>query len=303
MATSKSTKASEKQAICKKLVAQLKKRYDGHVPKTDRNVMETLLHGVCLENRTVERADELFEALEARFHDWNEIRVSSITEITAVFEDEEDGEHRAHRVRAALQHVFDKSVVTGEPREDPFDLEGLKRRTQDQATRELDKVRHTTPFVRNHVLLAALGSHVVPLDDRMFRAAAWLGLVAPDDGLDAAADTMKSALRKSDAPLFVHLLRQLANDPKPMSVFEELDPETPEEYDPSTGVDRLTKAYSGRTTKKKAAKAPAAKKSTPKAKRKTTGKKTTTKTKKPAARKTTKKAPTKKPAKKKTSKR
>lgn len=295
MATARSTKASDKQAVCKKLVTQLKKRYDGHVPGNDRNVMGTLLHGVCLENRTVEEADARLEALEARFHDWNEIRVSSITEITAVFDEDDDGEHRAHRVRAALQHVFDKLVVTGEPREDPFDLEGLKRKTQDQATRELDKIRHATPFVRNHVLLEALGSHVIPLDDRMFAAAAWLGLVPPDDTLESASDQLKSAVRKSDGPLFVHLLRQLANDPKPMSVFEDLDPENPEEYDPGTAVDRLPKAFSGRrATKKKTAKKPT-KKGAAKTKPKTGGTKS-------KASKTTKKAPTKKTAKKKTTK-
>lgn len=301
MATARNTKASDKQAVCKKLQTLLKKRYDGSVPANSRNVMETLLYAICLENRTEEIADSRYEGLHARFHDWNEIRVSSITELNEVFVEDEDGEYRALRVKAALQYVFDELVVTGEPRDDPFDLEPIKRRTQDQAARQLAKVRETTPFTRAYVLQNALGTHVVPLDDRALAASIWLGLVEPDASHDAAMDAMKSFVRKSDGPLFAHLLRQLANDEKPAAEFGEVTPEDENEYDPTTAVKRLEAVYAGRKRPAKKAKAtkkaPAKKASTKKTPtRKTPAKKAKTS----AAKKTAKKSTPKKAAKKKT---
>ncbi len=310
MGTARDTKASDKQAVCKKLLTLMKKRYDGSVPANSRNVMETLLYAVCLENRTEEVADSRYEGLHARFHDWNEIRVSSITELEEVFAEDDDGSFRALRVKAALQDTFDQHVVTGEPRDDPFDLEPVKKKTQDQAARRLAKIRETTPFTRAYVLQAALGSHVVPLDEKALNAAVWLGFVEPDAAPDAAMDTMKSVVRKTDGPLFAHLLRQLANDAKPAAVFETVSVEDEEEYDPLTAVQRLEDVYKGRVKRKKAKaakkKAPATKKSAAKA-TKTKGaakKKPAAKKKAPAKKKTaTKKKVAKKTTRKKSSSR
>jgi hypothetical protein len=50
-------------------------------------VLETILYGVCLENASYEEADAAFARFESDFFDMNEIRVSSIMELSGVFGD------------------------------------------------------------------------------------------------------------------------------------------------------------------------------------------------------------------------
>ncbi len=200
----KKISTSDKQAICKKLIAQLKKRYSATLPKYDRPVLETILHGICLENTTNSQADELFESLIAGFHDLNEIRVSTISELESVFVSVGDAEWRAYRVRSVLQAVFDKEYC--------FDLELLRKKTLDQAQKQLTRMKSLTPFVLNHTLQVVLGSHLVPVDEKILNAAKWLGLLGLDETTETASGNLKSSIRKSDAPLFSHLLRCLATD-------------------------------------------------------------------------------------------
>ena len=50
----------------------------------DRTVMEHLLFACCLEDARYEAAEEAFAALKHTFFDWNEVRVTSISELSEV---------------------------------------------------------------------------------------------------------------------------------------------------------------------------------------------------------------------------
>ena len=62
----------------------LKKYYKPVVRRADRPVLEHLLFACCLEDARYEEAEEAFAALVHTFFDWNEIRVTSITELAEV---------------------------------------------------------------------------------------------------------------------------------------------------------------------------------------------------------------------------
>ncbi|REJ96977.1 MAG: hypothetical protein DWQ29_00420, partial [Planctomycetota bacterium] len=113
--------------------------------------------------------------------------------------------------REVLQYTFEKHYA--------FDLDVIKRKTMDVAEKELGKIRYITPFVRGYVLQQCLGSHVVPVDAHSREALVWMGLVSPDADEGAAAEEMKSAVKKQDAPLFCHLLRELTSDGKYAGTF------------------------------------------------------------------------------------
>jgi endonuclease-3 len=117
--------SAQKQAILKKLGSILKKHYRQPLPKHNRPVLETVLYAVCLENASVERADEAYAALETKFHDLNEIRVSSIAELEGAFAALDEPEWRALRVRSTLQYVFEKYFA--------FEFESLRKKTLEQA--------------------------------------------------------------------------------------------------------------------------------------------------------------------------
>ncbi|MDF1743095.1 MAG: hypothetical protein P1V19_05335 [Gimesia sp.] len=217
----KKISTSEKQAICKKLITLLKKRYSATLPKYDRPVLETILHAICLENTTNSQADEVFDSLLAGFHDLNEIRVSTISELESVFKPVDDAEWRAYRIRSVLQYVFDKEYC--------FDLDSLKKKTLEQAQKQLTRTKTLTPFVINHTLQVVLGSHVLPVDEKILNATKWIGLLSVDECIETASDNLKSSVRKADVPLFSHLLRCLSTDEELAADFNLLKNPLPEE--------------------------------------------------------------------------
>ena len=285
-------KASDRQAIFKKLATVLKRKYGGSVPKHKLNVLDTLLFACCLENVTYEQAEAAFKRLREAFHDLNEVRVSSVREIELSLGEIDEAAWKALRIRESLQYVFEKYYQ--------FDFEPLRRKTMDAAEKELAKVKYLSPFVRLYTLQMSLDSHVVPLDDMQTQIVTWLGFVEPDTPADRAADEMKSSLRKPDVALMGHLLRQLGTDRKYQGTFKLTKSQiTSGELDPTHAVARLESHLKSPTRPKKVTKTrkkPAA------ASRKAAASKKPT-TKKPTARKAAKKVTKKKPTAKKATKR
>jgi len=221
----------DKLTLGKKLVGLLKKRYPGPSPHQERPVLETLLYAICLEDASVEQAETCFARLLSAFHDLNELRVSSITELATVFDGLASADWRAHRVRNVLHYVFEKNFE--------FAFESLRRKTLELATKQLFKIRDLSPFDRNYTLQSALGTHVIPVDRLMTNAAIWLGLAATGETPEQAAETLKSAVRKADVPVFAHYLRCLAVDPRLVKAFEPGKHASAATADPQTMNERL----------------------------------------------------------------
>lgn len=233
-------KASEKQELTKKLVTRLEKHFGKPPQQPDRSVLDTLVYAVCLENDTYAAADRAYEILGDQFHDLNEIRVSSISELAHAFEHQSDPELRAHCVRSILQYVFEDQFE--------FDLEAVRKKTQEQAAKKISKIRGISPFVRNFVQQVSLGAHLVPLDDRMTAAVIWLGLVDPGTSTEAAADALKPAVRKADSSGLCHVLRCLATEPPGRALFDPATFSVPEEgYSADDALRRVEDLISGKS--------------------------------------------------------
>ncbi len=61
----------------------LKKHYKPYVV-ADRPILEHLLYACCLQSATHEAADEAFAKLQQAYYDWNEVRVTTISELAEV---------------------------------------------------------------------------------------------------------------------------------------------------------------------------------------------------------------------------
>lgn len=231
MAAAPRPKASDKQAVLKKLFPLLKKQYKSPLPRYDLPILETLIYAICLENASSEEADAAQQMLEENFHDYNEMRVSSITELNKVFEHTDNPDIKSLRIRNVLHYVFEENYE--------FEFEGLRRKTLELATKQLNKIRELSPFVKNFTLQVALGSHLVPVDDSMIRPLKWLGLVEPESSTEDASEALKSAVRKNEGPLFCHLIRCLAHDPNLEGAFEPKEPSAEEDTDLNTSPSRL----------------------------------------------------------------
>ncbi|MCA9053339.1 MAG: hypothetical protein KDA75_05855 [Planctomycetaceae bacterium] len=272
-------KASERQGILNKLVNVLKKRYGKNVPRQQRPVFETLVFAALLEEASAEAAEQAYDDLMGAFYDLNETRVSSISEIEQTIKRLPHADWRALRIRDALQTVFETHYK--------FDLEHLKRKTHEQAIKELGKLRYSTPFMRLYVVQQCLGGHVLPLDNASLDVLVWLGQVEPETPIEAAAEELKSSIRKADAGLLCHMLREFAVDPMFSGSFKLLAAERKEGIDPHSAVERLNDLIASGGKKKKAAKSASVKKSVKKPAAKPASKRTAAKPK--TAKKVTKK--------------
>jgi len=244
--------AADKQAITKKLVALLKKRYRVKPSPADNSVLQTMLYAICLENATTSSAEAAIERLSNSFHDFNEMRVSSISELATAIGKLEQPELRGLRVRNTLQYVFEKYFI--------FDFEALRKRTLEQAQRQLLKIKDLSAFIRGYTLQQSLGSHLVPLDDYSCRAVQWLGLVDIAETPESGAESLKSVVRKADAPTFCLLLRSLATDAELRKIFEsEVGKHDEDRFDPFEAPKRLTELFENpkkrKPSRKKAASA------------------------------------------------
>ncbi len=290
MATAR-VKASDRTKACQQVVTLLKKHYGNRVPTLNHDVLDTLLFAICLENNTFSQAQDSLQRLKESFFDYNEVRVSSITELQMVFSDQSHPEWRALRIRETLQYVFEGRYS--------YELEDMKKKNLEAAEKHLGKVESLTPFIVNHALLHTLGAHVVPVDDNMLSAAIWLGLLEDETKHDLATDQFKGAIRKADVPQFYFLFNQLANDVNFLPFFEQQSPKQENPLDAiETSPSLLKQLLTGQLTlaKPKATKNAAAK-AKPEAEvakkpAKPKAEKAAAKPASAAGKKTTKKAPT-----------
>ena len=138
-----------------KVLKVVKKHYKPSLPQ-ERTVLEQLVFACCLENSLHDDAERVFGLLVTDYFDWNEVRVSSIRELTELIRPLNDAEESAMRVKRVLQSVFETHYS--------FDLEPLKKQNIGQAIKLLEKVHGTTPFTIAYVTQHGLGGHSIPIN-------------------------------------------------------------------------------------------------------------------------------------------
>ena len=265
-------KSSDKQDLCRKMITLLKPRY-GSAPKKSLPVLETMLFSVCLEGVPPEYAEQTYQRLLTEFQDLNEIRVSSIYELERLFVDYPDPDLRGLRIKNILHYVFEKTYS--------FEFEVLKRRTHEQALKDLSKIRSLSSFCRAYTQQNSLDTHVIPIDEKQALVLRYLGVAEHNATVDQISESLRPFVRKADAQHFSHLLRSVATDPAFSPVFA--DP--PDEGDERSPIARLQEVLSGA---RKAKKKPRDERPTAKPAAKSNGK--------PAAKPASRPAASKKPA-------
>jgi len=182
----------------------LKKHYKPVAPDTSRSVLEQLLFACCLENAPLQRAEEGFAGLVHNFFDWNEVRVSTVRELSEVLSGVPDPAAAATRVKRVLQHVFEATYS--------FDLEELRKKSLTQATEELQKIDGSTPFGVAYVIQVSLGGHAIPVDSSTLQVLHIVDLISDDDLAAGVVPGMERAISKGKGIEFASLLHQLGAD-------------------------------------------------------------------------------------------
>lgn len=265
-------------AIITKSHKVLKKHYDVHKPPADRTVLEHLLYACLLENALPDQADVAFAKLEESFLDWNEIRVTSVTELSEALDSLPEKKEAARRLKTSLQSVFETHYQ--------FDLEAYVKQGLGKSQNELQALDGVGKFAVAYVTQHALGGHAIPLDQAAINLFLILGVINEKEAAKGNVPGLERAIPKTKGVEYASLLQQLAVElhqspfsTKVRGVVTDIA---------SDAKDRLPKRKS---KKEEAEESAPAKKAAKKAAPKKAAKKKSTKTAKPA--KAKKKSPKK----------
>jgi endonuclease-3 len=215
---------TNRAAILSKVYKVLKKHYKPVAPPADRTALEHLLYGCLLENARYEAADEAFAKLKELYYDWNEIRVTTVTELAEGMNGVPDASAAAQRVKRALQSIFEANYT--------FDIEPLKKQNLGKAEKDLEKITGVSPFVRSYVTQNALGGHSIPVSKGAIDALYAVGALNDAEADKGEVPGLERAIPKNKGVEFGSLLQQLAAEvfaapasPKVKTVLGEIDSE------------------------------------------------------------------------------
>ena len=285
---------SNRAGLITKIFKVLKKYYKPAISRQDRPLLEHVLYGCCLENSTAEAVDEVFARLEQNYFDWNEIRVTSIAELSLSMASLSDPSEAARRLKGALHGIFETHYA--------FDIDALRKQNLGAAVKEFQQLGKLTRFGLAYVTQYGLSGHTIPINRTSLQLLVWLGLISEAEAASHRVPGLERTISKKQGPEFGSLLHQLAVDfaaspfsPRVRNILVEIAPEVKERL-PKRAVRKATvkskKKVAAKGKEKSADKAPAKKKSAAKAaKKKAATKKAATKK---VSRKTTGRAATKK---------
>jgi endonuclease-3 len=266
-----------------KVLKVLKKHYKPAPGTADRAVIEHLVFACCLEDAHHDAAEEAFAALVHTFFDWNEVRVTSISELAEVMACLPDPRTAANRVKRVLHAVFENTFN--------FDLEDLRKKNLGPTVKWLEKLDGTSGFTVAYTVQAALGGHAIPIDAGTMAALRVLDLVTEKDAAAGVVPGIERAVAKAKGMEFGSLLHELGADfaanPYSANIREillQIEPEcqsrlpkrrakpaAPKPHEPAAADEKPLKR--GKETKEEAAAADVPEAKTPEASAKSQGRK------------------------------
>ena len=228
-------------ALFGKIHKVLKKYYKPVAPPAERTVLEHLLFACVLEDARYEPAEEAFAALRHTFYDWNEVRVTSISELSEVMAVLPDPRAAANRIKRVLHSIFEELYC--------FDLEDKRKKNLGPTVKWLEKMDGTTRFVVAYVVQAALAGHSIPVDAGTMAALRVLDLVTEKEAAAGEVPGMERAVAKSKGMEFGSLLHQLGADylanpfsPQVREILLAIDPEASQAVPPASSAAPRTAA-------------------------------------------------------------
>lgn len=230
----------------------LKKCYQPVCPLDDRTVLEHLLFACCLEDAHYEAAEEAFAAAVHTFFDFNEMRVTTIAELSEVMANLPDPPAASNRLKRVLQSVFEESYS--------FDLEAYRKKNLGPTVKWLKKVDGTTGFAVSYVVQSALGGHSIPVDSGASSIFRILGVISEKEYAAGVAPGLERAIPKAKGIEFGSLLHQLAADftanpysPAVRKAILQINPDAKEQL-PKRRAAKQEKAKAEKPSQKKVAK-------------------------------------------------
>ncbi len=182
----------------------LKKYYKTIEPPEGRPLLEQLIYACCLEDARYECADEAFHRLQEAYFDWNEIRVTTVTELGEVLHNLPDPLTAGLRVKRNLQSIFETRYS--------FDIEDMRKMNQGKAIQELEKLGGMTKFVLGYLLQNAFGGHTIPVSSSIMQVLVATGILTQAEADKNSTPGLDRAIAKTKGIEFASCVHQLAAD-------------------------------------------------------------------------------------------
>ncbi len=200
---------SQRAQLITKLDEELRQRYTVP-PLSPRPLLEHALYGCLLEDCPSDLAEEGLIKCEQDFYDWNEVRVTTVTELTGVLASMPEPSKSAMRLKGVLQSIFEEFYS--------FDLEYLKKENLGKASAQFESLPAMTPFVLSHIVQQGLGGHAIPIDYSAMVIMMVTGIASRTEAQSGKVPGLERAIPKSHGTEFGALLHQpavaLSQDPK-----------------------------------------------------------------------------------------
>ena len=215
---------SNRAGLITKIFKVLKKYYKPIVPRQDRPLLEHVLYGCCVENSTAEAVDDVFARLEQNYFDWNEIRVTSIAELSLSMAPLQDATDAARRMKGALHGIFETHYA--------FDIDALRKQNLGAAVKDFQQLGKLTKFGLAYVTQHGLSGHTIPINRTALQLLVWLGLISEAEAAAYRVPGLERTISKKQGPEFGSVLHQLAVDfaaspfsPRVRNILVEISPE------------------------------------------------------------------------------
>jgi endonuclease-3 len=196
--------ATNRSQLINKLFKVAKKNYAPVSPVSSRGVLDHMLYACCLENSQYIAADEAFARLEQNYFDWNEVRVTTTTELAESMKGVADAEAAAIALKKTLHAVFETYYK--------FDIDFLKKENLRKTVQQFGKFRGVSPFVVYYSAQTALGGHFIPVDQALINLMAVLGVISEAEADKNQIPGLERAIPKTKGIEFASVAHQLAAD-------------------------------------------------------------------------------------------
>jgi endonuclease III len=193
--------SKNRAALVNKALKVVKKHFKPAAPLKDRSLLEHLLFACCVENSPYDAAERVFQSLTSDYYDWNEVRVSTIRELSEVCRPLNDPNDAATRVKRVLQSVFETHYS--------FDLEPLKKQNIGAAVKQLEKYNGSSPFVVAFVTQQALGGHSIPTNTGLLESLKIVGVITDAEASKGVVPGLERTVPKSKGAEVGSQLHQL----------------------------------------------------------------------------------------------
>ena len=198
--------AVNRSGLYTKIHKVLKKHYKPVAPNMQLPLMQQLLYGCCLENAPAAAADKALAALESDYYDWNEVRVSTATELSESMHMLPDPLGAGNRTRQILQSIFETNYS--------FDIEQLKKENIGAAVKKLQKLKGATPFTVAYVTQMTLSGHSIPVGSGALESLYIVGVISEKEKNKYLVPGIERAIPKNRGIEFGSLLNQLGAELK-----------------------------------------------------------------------------------------